>query len=362
MRLLLVLTAFAQLLTGALLFFLPAMERKGVFFGKRTGETPQIPLMTAQWRRAVIVITLACTIGATLGGLWAMQSPQSESPGRVLWIGFSILQAPALAALWLILRRRFEPSEPEAVDMNVRKGHLRRPPEPAQTLKRFLAYGPLLAIAAGIAYLALRWNQIPERFPLHWNIRGEVDRWGRPRLGTLVVLPTISVVIWAFLFWMLKLKPFEYMSQRRRFGFEMLLLGLMWMIVVPLCLTHVMMPFGNPETIRLIVLVHILAPVATAAVFVPIWLKISSRLSKDAPPTPAEINRDDDRYWRFGFLGIYYNPDDPAWWVERRYGVGPTPNLAHPQGKILRAAFILFTLVLLGPLIIKLIGWIASRI
>ena len=27
-------------------------------------------------------------------------------------------------------------------------------------------------------YLAYIWNQLPEKVPLHWNLQGEVDRYG----------------------------------------------------------------------------------------------------------------------------------------------------------------------------------------
>ncbi|MBI5116434.1 DUF1648 domain-containing protein [Candidatus Poribacteria bacterium] len=355
MRLYVILIAFQQALLGAFMFYLPAMERKGIFFGKRTSETPAIPRMVTQWRRAVVVVTLACLIGSILGGLWASHSPEHGSRyGLSLWIGFSILQPLALATVWLIVRHRFEPVEPERIDMNLRRGHLRRPPEPAQKLKRFLTLSPLLPIAVSTAYLALQWDHIPERFPLHWNIRGEVDRWGGRSIWSLAGLPILTAAIWAIFFALLKLKPFAHMSPRRKFGFELLIIGAMWAVVLPLCLTSVMLPFGTPNTICPIILMHILSPMAMLAIFLPVWLKVSPRLPEDAQPTPAEINRNDDRYWRFGLF--YYNPDDPALWVEKRFGVGSTPNMAHPHGKIIMAGLIIL------PLALALIGWVISRL
>jgi uncharacterized membrane protein len=37
---------------------------------------------------------------------------------------------------------------------------------------------------------------------------------------------------------------------------------------------------------------------------------------------------DDDRYWKWGLL--YYNPDDPAVWIEKRFGIGWTLNFGNP--------------------------------
>ena len=50
---------------------------------------------------------------------------------------------------------------------------------------------PLLLLALlPFAYLYLRWNEIPERVPLHWNIHGEADRWG-PK-GELWMIPLLT--------------------------------------------------------------------------------------------------------------------------------------------------------------------------
>lgn len=38
--------------------------------------------------------------------------------------------------------------------------------------------------------------------------------------------------------------------------------------------------------------------------------------------------RDDDRFWKGGVF--YYNPENPAFWVPKRFGVGWTLNFAHP--------------------------------
>jgi uncharacterized membrane protein len=51
----------------------------------------------------------------------------------------------------------------------------------------------------------------------------------------------------------------------------------------------------------------------------------------DRQPT-SEIFRDDDRYWYGGFF--YNNPDDPALFVEKRYGLGWTLNFGHPQARL----------------------------
>jgi len=64
--------------------------------------------------------------------------------------------------------------------------------------------------------------------------------------------------------------------------------------------------------------------------------------SADRGSTDA-VFRDDDQYWSGGVF--YNNPDDPALFVPKRFGLGWTLNFGHPQAK----------LVLIGVLVVILV-------
>src|SRR5690606_15255848 len=71
-----------------------------------------------------------------------------------------------------------------------------------------------------------------------------------------------------------------------------------------------------------------------------LWLAIGtgqggSRIRMESAKLVAKLNRDDDRYWKWGIF--YYNPDDPAWFVEKRFGIGWTNNFAQPASWMLLA-------------------------
>jgi uncharacterized membrane protein len=61
-------------------------------------------------------------------------------------------------------------------------------------------------------------------------------------------------------------------------------------------------------------------------------------------PSPSAVFRDDDRYWYGGLF--YSNPDDPALFVEKRYGLGWTLNFGHPQAKLVLIVSLVAVLVL----------------
>ena len=54
----------------------------------------------------------------------------------------------------------------------------------------------LLLVAVPFAYLGAIWNDLPEQVPLHWNLQGEVDRWGsRDELWLIPVLTTLLIYV-----------------------------------------------------------------------------------------------------------------------------------------------------------------------
>lgn len=57
---------------------------------------------------------------------------------------------------------------------------------------------PLIAIVLlPFIYLAYIWNQLPEKVPMHWNIKGEIDRYGEKMELILIpiLLPLLVYII-----------------------------------------------------------------------------------------------------------------------------------------------------------------------
>ena len=67
------------------------------------------------------------------------------------------------------------------------------------------------------------------------------------------------------------------------------------------------------------------------------------------------VFRDDDRYWSAGFF--YNNPDDPALFVPKRFGLGWTLNFGHPQARLVLIGVLVVILVTsLLPVLVVLIS------
>lgn len=52
----------------------------------------------------------------------------------------------------------------------------------------------ILILAAPFCAAAILWDQLPERMPSHWNIRGEIDGYAGKKFGVLF-LPILNVIV-----------------------------------------------------------------------------------------------------------------------------------------------------------------------
>lgn len=85
--------------------------------------------------------------------------------------------------------------------------------------------------------------------------------------------------------------------------------------------------------------------IAVALVFFLPALRARSQngASADGQGDGSMIDRLDERNW---YLGVfYYNPDDPAAFVPKRFGLGWTINFGHPGGKVIAGLMIVMILL-----------------
>jgi hypothetical protein len=95
------------------------------------------------------------------------------------------------------------------------------------------------------------------------------------------------------------------------------------------------------------VLVTVAAILVYAAVLTVRLGRSGRRLAIGNATTPTgAVNPDDPRHWRLGLF--YYDPDDNALWVEKRFGIGYTINFGHRRAWYVLAAMALGPLALVG--------------
>ncbi len=113
---------------------------------------------------------------------------------------------------------------------------------------------PLIGIVLlPFLYLAYVWNQLPEQVPLHYNIKGEVDRYGDK--SELILIPILlPVLIYAIFLVVPYIDPKKQIQKMGNKYQSLKLILTTFMSVLALFIIHTTKTgsFGNPNTMFLI--------------------------------------------------------------------------------------------------------------
>lgn len=225
---------------------------------------------------------------------------------------------------------------------------------------------PVCIVALNILMVFLNYNSLPQRIPMHWSAAGHVDGWADKSYGSVLMLPLTQVFLTAIMFISYKAigwtkqqisvsSPEASMEQNRIFRRNWT--GVMIVICV---MINLLFTFINLVTIgilkvspALFSVIPILFGFLVIGIVVAVAVKTGQggrkvKVQSVSKPSEGVMSRDDDSKWKLGM--IYYNPDDPSIFVEKRYGIGITINFGRP------AALIGFICLLAVPILISILS------
>jgi uncharacterized membrane protein len=181
---------------------------------------------------------------------------------------------------------------------------------------------PLVLVSAW-AYLASRWEDLPDRWIVHWGPAGNPNGWAARTPAGVYGLLVVGTIVWALTETLSGLMQVQARTQPQiaapaaasRQGIRVVSVA----VSLLLAFLAIELPLGHPQP-------GVIVPLALgwvfAAIVVAIWLSARAfRLARDAgaPPPPP------------GYHGAYYyNRENPSLWVPKVSGVGATINFAHP--------------------------------
>jgi uncharacterized membrane protein len=315
-------------LLSLVILSIPHLTRREILFGV------VVPLdfrSSPEGRRAIRMYRSLVAIPA-IGGLLA-----------IVLLGFRFIPLLTLAEVatmlaggvaFVAMNRKLKPFavQPQAV----RVLELRAEPERLPWFT-WLGLVPLLLLVAAGLYLHANWDSIPSRFPVHWGLDGNPNRWAdRSFRGVYgLLLFGTELVVWLF-----ATALAIWYGSRQSEPLRKPTVGVLVAIEWALALTMAGVSLGP--------LIHL--PVAmTALGGMPIILLSVIYLimkSKDprgpVDPTPKEC-------WKGGM--IYYNPNDAALFVARRDSVGFTSNMGNPWSWVMLGS--LLVMIAIGFLIMR---------
>lgn len=207
------------------------------------------------------------------------------------------------------------------------------------------------------------YDRMPDRVPMHYNINGEIDRYAAKSYKVLLFAPLFQLFmtfLMAFVYWVIgKAKqqfdpsnPEKSIEQGRIFRYRWSAFIMFMGPLLLLAFSFMQFSFtGIIKDTRLITII----PMSLTGIIVAAAIVLSittgqggSRVRLVSDNSGNEIFRDDDKYWKLGMF--YYNPDDPAVFIEKRFGIGWTNNFARPVTWVM----IIGILVLLPGLILAI--------
>jgi uncharacterized membrane protein len=335
-------------LVGGLLFWLPRLTRPDLYFAvtvapgfRDSGEGRGI----LGRYRTLILLCAAAALGLVAAG--------TRWPATL--VAAILIQYAGSFVAYLSCRRRVMPRavEPVAVrEAPLRARSARLPGGWA------LEAGPLLLLAGAALDLNRRWAEIPARFPIHWALDGRPDGWasrtpanvyGLPAEGVLMCL-MMAGLAYGLVRWSRPVRfggaPGEAESHFRRVVVLVLIATEYLMGITFAGLSQLPLRSGPPPMAAMLAL-----PLLFAAIVVVALVREGQGGSRRASASEQGQegrrpvgDRTLDRYWKAGFL--YVNPDDPALFIEKRFGIGYTLNFGRPGSWVIIGAIVLVPVII----------------
>lgn len=211
---------------------------------------------------------------------------------------------------------------------------------------------PILLVVASSVYSFINYDKIPEMMPTHFNFQGIADGFTVKTKTSFFAQIGMQIVVMLLVYfssvYSLKARvkidksnsksdiahTIKYLSHLASESFFLLL-------AMALLFSSISFGLVNQKINQMLV---ILSTVILLASIAPL-LYTSYKLKKGNYSDVSYTVDDDDKYWLLGCL--YYNPNDPAAFVQKRFGIGWTINLGSNKGKLMVACIVLMLVITL---------------
>lgn len=198
------------------------------------------------------------------------------------------------------------------------------------------------------------YDRIPEEIPVHWNSQFEVDRtieksvWGVLALPALqlLMIPVFNFSNYSIIRSKQKLSPLDpkTASEKSRRFREVWSNFLIWRTIATQLLMSFLALFSffgsdsNGAFIIIPIALYLLLTLGGTLYLTFKYGQAGEKLLME--DEQYYVDPDDDEKWLLGM--IYYNKEDPSVFVEKRFGIGTTLNMARWQAWAFVGGILLF--------------------
>ncbi len=309
---------------GAILAYTPKWTRPDIYFAVTVGtgfaSTPAARRILHQYWLELAIHTLIAWCLALLLGI--------NQP----WVLLPAVTWQVIGTSWAIARGHEKTTQYATAPSPMREAELSSRPEKLPG-GWFVACGPLIFLCLAGLYAWLFWDDLPPHIAVHWGLHG-ADRWvDRTPSNVFRFLGLFGSLCASFLLISYGLlrwsRTISVTGERARGEARFrrrtiwLLLGIQYLVVVP-GVTLSFWPGMPAEWLWSIV------SLIALGIVVALLFRMGQGGSRTVDPAeyePAIGDRTPDEAWKWGLF--YYNPDDPALIVEKRFGMGFTFNFGN---------------------------------
>ncbi|WP_067932285.1 DUF1648 domain-containing protein [Alicyclobacillus kakegawensis] len=223
----------------------------------------------------------------------------------------------------------------------------------------------LVILLAGAAVAGVAYPHLPDPLPVHFDLQGHPNGWAHKSFfsvfSPILVALGLTLLMGAITA-MVQRAPLRIGSDSRAAGrewaFTRTIVRGLWLLAA--CVNAVfvgvecILATGPGHGKGAAMAAELLPPLAVVLLLVITYRaarKARGPRSVAAPSAAAE--RDDDRFWLAGV--IYFNRDDPAVLVPKRFGVGWTLNMARP------GAWVFLVAIVAVPVLLAVLGIRSGR-
>jgi Predicted membrane protein len=224
---------------------------------------------------------------------------------------------------------------------------------------------PVIIVVINIALGYSNYSGLPSRVATHWDFSGNITGYQNKSLFLIWEMPITQIFITAVFFICYKsigwskqqLSPPNPKSSarknrvfRRVWSIYMTVFCIFMNIIFTMANFMIFSIFNiNPKIFGFIIIAFIVIVFSSIIV---ISLKLGQGGANIKLPgekiadSTLQTDKDDDSNWRFGNT-IYYNPDDPSLFIEKRFGIGWTINAGRPAGMAIYIGLIVFIAIII---------------
>ncbi|MFC5703172.1 DUF1648 domain-containing protein [Cohnella faecalis] len=210
----------------------------------------------------------------------------------------------------------------------------------------------VLVIAVCVIFAIALWDRIPDTVVTHYGMNGKPDTVSPKSIGFVFMLNFIQLFL-AGLFWFInysirvsKLQldpkdPEKSLEKQRKFRRinSIFLWALSLVIVTFFGIVQAFMIYDWPQDALNGIVIAL--PLLLIGSVIGLVIYLTNKGLDQQSNAPVQ----DERHWRGGGM-IYYNPDDAALFVDKRFGMGWTLNFARPMSWVIMGGTIAIPLII----------------